>query len=168
MTIYYIFVICLTVQGMEFTVQPSNKLMTLTDDKIYVKWCSIMYMWQKFVYLGFAGGAGTITRYLLSGVVQRNVTTTFPLGTAAVNIIGCLFFGLFWAIVENRLSISGQMRTVIFVGFFGAFTTFSSFVFETGQLLDESQWLWAVGNVLFQNVTGIGCVLTGLAVGKMI
>lgn len=125
-------------------------------------------MWQKLVYLGLAGAAGTIARYLLSGVIQRNVTTTFPLGTAAVNIIGCLFFGLLWAIVENRLSITGQMRMVIFVGFFGAFTTFSSFVFETGQLLDESQWIWAAGNVLFQNVIGLVCVLTGLAVGKLI
>lgn len=125
-------------------------------------------MWQKFLYLGLAGAAGTIARYWLSGVIQRNVTTTFPLGTAAVNIIGCLLFGLLWALVENRLSISGQMRIVIFVGFFGAFTTFSSFVFETGQLLDESQWLWAAGNILFQNVIGIAAILTGLAVGKLI
>ena len=125
-------------------------------------------MLQKFVYLGLAGAAGTIVRYCLSGVIQRNAATTFPLGTAAVNIIGCLLFGLFWAFVENRLSITGQMRTVIFVGFFGAFTTFSSFVFETGQLLDESQWLWAAGNVLFQNIIGIVCILTGLALGKLI
>ena len=125
-------------------------------------------MWQKFVYLGLAGAAGTITRYWLSGVVQRNVTTAFPLGTAVVNIIGCLLFGLLWAFVENRLSFTPQMRMIIFVGFFGAFTTFSSFVFETGQLLDESQWLWAAGNVLFQNVIGLTCVLTGLAVGKLI
>jgi len=125
-------------------------------------------MWQKFVYLGLAGAAGTITRYWLSGVVQRNVTTAFPLGTAVVNIIGCLLFGLLWAFVENRLSFTPQMRMIIFVGFFGAFTTFSSFVFETGQLLDESQWLWAAGNVLFQNVIGLTCILTGLALGKLI
>ncbi|MBC8469575.1 MAG: fluoride efflux transporter CrcB [Planctomycetes bacterium] len=125
-------------------------------------------MWQKFVFLGLAGAAGTIARYWLSGVIQKNVTTAFPLGTAAVNIIGCLLFGLLWAFMENRLSISGQMRMIIFVGFFGAFTTFSSFVFETGQLLDESQWLWATGNILFQNVIGLTCILTGLAVGKLI
>lgn len=125
-------------------------------------------MWQKFLYLSLAGAAGTITRYWLSGVIQRNIKTAFPFGTAAVNIIGCLLFGLLWAFVENRLSITGQMRIVIFVGFFGAFTTFSSFVFETSQLLDESQWLWAAGNILFQNVIGIVCVLMGLAVGKLI
>lgn len=113
-------------------------------------------------------GRRTIARYWLSGVIQRNVTTVFPLGTAAVNIIGCLFFGLLWAVVENRLSITGQMRIAIFIGFFGAFTTFSSYIFETGQLLDESQWLWAAGNMLFQNVIGIVGILAGLAVGKLI
>ena len=117
-------------------------------------------MWQKFVYLGLAGAAGTITR--ACGAAPHSD------GTAAVNILGCLLFGLLWAFVENRLSITPQMRMIIFVGFFGAFTTFSSFVFETGQLLDESQWLWAAGNVLFQNVIGIACILTGLAVGKLI
>ncbi|MBN1806462.1 MAG: fluoride efflux transporter CrcB [Sedimentisphaerales bacterium] len=125
-------------------------------------------MWQKFVYLSLAGAAGTITRYYLSGVIQRNVTTTFPFGTAVVNIIGCLLFGLLWAFVEDRLSVTGQTRTIIFVGFFGAFTTFSSYVFETSQLLDESQWLWATGNVLFQNVIGLVCILAGLAVGRLI
>ncbi|MCP4259139.1 MAG: CrcB family protein, partial [Planctomycetes bacterium] len=75
-------------------------------------------MWQKFLYLGLAGAAGTIARYWLSGVIQRNVATAFPLGTATVNIIGCLLFGLLWAFVESRLSITGQMRMIIFVGFF--------------------------------------------------
>lgn len=125
-------------------------------------------MWQKFLCLGLAGAGGTIARYWLSGVIQRQITNEFPLGTAVVNILGCLLFGLLWAIVENRLSISGQIRTVIFVGFFGAFTTFSSYMFETGRLLDQSQWLMASGNILLQNVTGLVGILTGLAIGKLI
>lgn len=125
-------------------------------------------MWQKFLYLGLAGACGTIARYWLSGVIQRQITNEFPLGTAAVNILGCLLFGLLWAVVESRLSISGQTRTIIFVGFFGAFTTFSSYIFETARLLDQSQWLMASGNILLQNVTGLIGILTGLAIGKLI
>jgi len=94
-------------------------------------------MLTKFLYLGLAGAAGTIGRYWLSGLVQRNLPSEFPLGTAVVNILGCLLFGLLWAVVENRLTISGQTRTIIFLGFFGAFTTFSSYAFETSQMLDE-------------------------------
>jgi CrcB protein len=123
-------------------------------------------MWQKFLYLGIAGTLGTFARYWLTGVIQRHISTEFPIGTAAVNIIGCFLFGLTWAFMENRLSISGKMRTVIFVGFFGAFTTFSSFAFETSQLLDDSQWLWASGNILLQNSIGIIGMITGLAIGK--
>lgn len=123
-------------------------------------------MWQKFLYLGIAGTLGTFARYWLTGLIQRHISTEFPIGTAVINIIGCFLFGLAWAFMENRLSISAQMRTVIFVGFFGAFTTFSSFAFETSQLLDESQWLWASGNILLQNVLGITGMITGLAIGK--
>lgn len=125
-------------------------------------------MWQKFFYLGLAGALGTMARYWLSGVVQRDSTAGFPIGTAAVNLIGCLLFGLLWAYMENRLSISSQTRIAVFLGFFGAFTTFSSFAFETCQLLDQSQWLWASGNILLQNILGIAGLLTGLVIGKWI
>ena len=125
-------------------------------------------MFSKFVWLALAGAAGTLGRYWLSGVIQRSVNIEFPFGTAAVNITGCLIFGLLWAFVENRLSISGQMRMIIFFGFFGAFTTFSSFVFESSQLMDDSQWLWAWGNILLQNVLGLAGIIAGLAIGKLI
>ncbi|MCE5341034.1 MAG: fluoride efflux transporter CrcB [Planctomycetaceae bacterium] len=125
-------------------------------------------MLQKFIYLALAGAAGTLARYWLSGLVQKNISVGFPFGTAAVNVIGCLVFGLLWALLENRLSISGQMRIIIFVGFFGAFTTFSSFMFETAQLLDESQWFWAAGNIVLQNTLGMIGMIAGLAIGKYI
>ncbi len=123
-------------------------------------------MWQKFLLLGLAGAAGTLARYWLSGVMQRLMMTQFPLGTAAVNIIGCLFFGLLWAFLESRLSVGGHARIVIFIGFFGAFTTFSSFAFETSQLLDNAQWFRALGNMLFQNLIGVMGMITGLTLGK--
>ena len=125
-----------------------------------------MYMWQKFLFLGLAGAMGTFTRYWLSGVVQRHIAAEFPFGTIVVNICGCLLFGLLWSFLEDKLSIGAQMRMIIFVGFFGAFTTFSSFVFETAQLLDESQWIWAFGNILVQNILGIAAIIAGLAIGK--
>ena len=125
-------------------------------------------MLQKIIYLALAGAAGTVARYWLGGLAQRNISAEFPFGTAAVNIIGCLAFGLLWAVIENRLSVSGQMRTVIFIGFFGAFTTFSSFAFETAQMLDDSQWLWASANIILQNVLGLIGMIAGLAIGKYI
>jgi CrcB protein len=54
------------------------------------------------------------------------------------------------------------------IGFMGAFTTFSTFAFETGQMLDDSEWLLAAANILLQNVLGIFLVLAGMALGKLI
>ena len=125
-------------------------------------------MFLKLFYLGVAGAAGTLARYGLSGLVGRTIGTTFPWGTAVVNILGCLFFGLLWAFFESRLAISGQIKIVIFVGFFGAFTTFSTFAFETSRLLEDSQWLWAAGNFLLQTMVGLIAVMAGLTIGKML
>ncbi|MFA5424632.1 MAG: fluoride efflux transporter CrcB [Phycisphaerae bacterium] len=123
---------------------------------------------SKILFLCLAGAAGTLSRYALSGLVQRSINSEFPIGTAAVNIIGCLLFGLLWALTENRITISGQFRIIIFVGFFGAFTTFSTFMYETARLADDSQYLWAAANFLVQNVIGFVCLITGLAIGKKI
>ncbi len=125
-------------------------------------------MIHKLIYLSLAGAVGTLARYWLGGLVQKNISIGFPFGTVVVNIVGCLLFGLLWAIMENRLALGGQMRIIVFVGFFGAFTTFSSFMFETVQLLDESQWFWAAGNIIMQNALGVFCMFAGLAIGKYV
>ncbi len=125
-------------------------------------------MFIKILYIALAGAAGTLCRYWLGGFVQKSFNMAFPLGTAVVNMAGCLVFGILWAIFENRLAVSGQMRIIVFIGFFGAFTTFSSFMFETIQLLDESQWLWAIGNIIMQNILGLICILIGLAIGRLV
>ncbi|MCE5187273.1 MAG: CrcB family protein [Planctomycetaceae bacterium] len=125
-------------------------------------------MVQKLFYLAIAGAAGTLARYWLSGLVQRCAAGGFPWGTMAVNVGGCLLFGLAWAALESRVMLNGQTRLIIFLGFFGAFTTFSSFAFGTSQMLDDSQWMRAAGNILLQNTLGLGAMIAGLTIGKWI
>ena len=125
-------------------------------------------LWQRVALLAVAGAAGSLARYGLTGLVQRLVSTAFPWGTFAVNAIGCLLFGFVWALAEERMIISGATRAMVLVGFMGAFTTFSTFAFETTQLLDDSQWLLAAGNLLLHNVAGVALVLVGIAVGKLL
>lgn len=124
-------------------------------------------LWQKLLLLAVAGAAGTLARFGLGGLVQRMVPGTFPWGTLAVNAVGCFAFGIVWSLAEERLIISGATRTILLIGFMGAFTTFSTFAFETGQMLDDSQWLAAAGNILLQNVAGIVLVVVGIAVGRI-
>ena len=124
-------------------------------------------LWQRLALLSVAGAVGTLARYGLSNLVQRFSPSEFPWGTLAVNAPGCLAFGVVWSLAEERMLISGATRIVLLVGFMGAFTTFSTFAFETGQMLDDSQWFTAAANLLAQNVLGVVLVLVGMAVGRL-
>jgi fluoride exporter len=122
----------------------------------------------KLFWIALAGAAGTLARYGLAGLVQNSVRGIFPWGTVVVNLAGCLVFGLLWSAMEGRLAVSPETRIAILVGFMGAFTTFSSFIFETGQLARDSQWFLALGNVAVQNVVGLIALFVGLALGRLI
>ncbi|NQU45423.1 CrcB family protein [bacterium] len=114
------------------------------------------------------GALGARGRYGLAGVVQRGASSAFPWGTVAVNLLGCLMFGFLWAVAEKRLSVSGEVRAAIFIGFLGSFTTFSTFAFETAARLQDAEWVSALGNLALQNLIGIVCIFLGLALGRLV
>lgn len=126
-----------------------------------------MPLYQKLLLIAVAGAAGTLARFGVAGLVQRWQPSEFPWGTFAANAIGCLLFGVVWSLAEERLIISGTTRAIVLIGFMGSFTTFSTFAFETGQLLDDAQWLAAAGNLLLHNVAGVALVLGGMALGRL-
>lgn len=125
-------------------------------------------MFQKLFWLALAGALGTMTRYGLTGMAQRAFGGEFPWGTLTVNLAGCFLAGVFWSLAESRLNISGQTRMIVLMGFMGAFTTFSAYALETGQLLRDAQWAWALGNITLQNGCGILVFLIGLAIGRFV
>jgi CrcB protein len=124
-------------------------------------------MIQKILLLAFAGALGTLARYGLGGWVQRWCGSTFPWGTFVVNLVGCFLFGVIWAFAENRVEISGTTRAVFLVGFMGAFTTFSSYMFETMQMTRDAEWLLAMANVVGQTVAGFVLMLVGMLIGRL-
>lgn len=124
-------------------------------------------MWQKLAWMALAGAMGTLSRYALSGLVQKFCGERFPWGTLTVNAIGCFLFGMIWALAEERLVISGETRFIVLTGFMGAFTTFSTFAFETGQLVRDSEWWLAAANLIGQNIAGLVCVFLGFAASRM-
>ena len=123
---------------------------------------------QKLILIGLAGGAGALSRYALAGLAQRLAGPGFPWGTFTVNMLGSLVFGLLWGLFENRIAISGETRIIILTGFMGAFTTFSTFTFETATLLEQGQHLSALGNMAGQCVLGLVLVFGGIALGRML
>jgi CrcB protein len=97
---------------------------------------------QIFLVIVF-GIAGTLARYGLQGVVQHRTGSGFPTGTLVVNLVGCFFLGGVGQFALNHISFSPEWRIGLTIGFFGAFTTFSSFGWETVHLLEDGEWLRA-------------------------
>ena len=124
-------------------------------------------MVQKLLLLALAGALGTLARYGLAGFVHKLNGASFPWGTVTVNVTGCFVVGLLWALFEHRWSVPGQTRVLILIGFMGAFTTFSAFSLETGELFRDAQWLPAAGNILLQNGLGFAALFVGVGVGRM-
>ncbi|MEA4856561.1 MAG: CrcB family protein [Solidesulfovibrio sp.] len=124
-------------------------------------------MLEKLGLIALAGAAGTLARYWLSGFVYDLVGRDFPWGTAVVNILGCFLFGLFWELGEDRMLLRTEARVIILTGFMGAFTTFSTFIFESGGYLEDGRWLPALANVTFQTVIGFAALFGGLILGRM-
>ena len=124
-------------------------------------------MLHKLVWLALFGACGTLARYGLAGIVQRSAGSAFPVGTFTVNITGCFLFGLIWTLSQDRLAISSEVRTIALTGFMGAFTTFSTFMFETDQMLEQSQWFMAGLNVVLQLAIGLLAYVLGCALGRI-
>ena len=122
----------------------------------------------KLLLIAAFGALGSLARYGLAGLAQRLGGAAFPWGTLTVNLVGCLLFGLVWAYAEDRLWVSGQWRLVILTGFMGAFTTMSSFMFETGGLLRDGQFLLAVVNLAAQNLGGLVALFLGWQLGRVL
>ena len=97
---------------------------------------------EKIAYIALAGAAGTLTRYGVVTLFQRDGLIGMPWGIFAANMIGALLFGVIWAASEERGWIGENMRVIALVGFMGAFTTFSTFAFDNVQMARTSERGW--------------------------
>ena len=125
-------------------------------------------MVTRLALLVAAGSVGTLCRHGLAGIVQRAAGAGFPWGTLAVNLTGCLVAGLLFGLFESRWGLGGEARVIVFIGFLGAFTTFSGFMLETTELARDAQWLAAAGNLILQNGLGAVALYAGLVVSRLI
>lgn len=123
---------------------------------------------MRTVLLVAVGGAlGSVSRYAMSAWVHRHTGLAFPYGTFAVNVLGCLVFGVIASLANERLAIGPAGRAFLLIGILGGFTTFSSFGFETFQLLRDDQVGLAVLNVGGQVVFGLAAMWAGYSLPRL-
>jgi CrcB protein len=118
------------------------------------------------VFIG--GGMGAMFRYLLAGWIYRVIGSDFPYGTLVVNILGCFVIGLFLTMAEDRFLISPSVRTFVAVGVIGGFTTFSTFNFETLELLKDGAISLALLNIGASVGIGLSATWVGAIIGRII
>ncbi len=118
------------------------------------------------VLIAIAGGLGSLSRYGLSNLVHSWLGWNYPWGTTVVNILGCFLFGLVWSMARDSSWLSGESRTIILVGFMGAFTTFSTFVFEIDGLLKDSRYFTAGLDIFVQIAVGVVLLICGIKLGQ--
>ena len=113
-------------------------------------------------YVALGGALGAVARYGISGWVYDRVGETFPWGTIVVNVLGCLALGAVvrWLQVS---AVSPELRPFLTIGLLGAFTTFSTFSYETVALLQEGQWLRAGLYVGGSVALGLIAMVAGMA-----
>lgn len=115
----------------------------------------------QLLLIGAGGFVGALARYGLGGLVHKYYGGTFPFGTMTINVLGCLVIGGLMTLVEDGRYVTPNLRLLIGVGFLGAFTTFSTFGYETLELVRDGSFWPACANVCGNVVLGLVAVWLG-------
>ena len=123
---------------------------------------------MKWFLLILSGSIGTVARYILSGAVYNMFGSRFPYGTLVVNLLGCFLIGFLTSISETKFLLTPNARLFLLIGFLGAFTTFSTFMLETADLIKIGQSWLAFWNVFLSLIIGFLIFRLGVLVGTMV
>jgi len=123
----------------------------------------------KYIFIiGIGGFLGTISRYLTSIYIYKLFHAAFPLGTFAINILGCFLIGIFYGLSERGTLMSGEWKLFLTVGFCGGFTTFSTFANENMAMLRDGAFFYAALYTSLSVFLGILATYAGGALTKLI
>ena len=123
----------------------------------------------RVLLVGMGGFIGSALRYALGGWLARLKSGwSFPIETLVINVSGCLVIGVLAGLAETRGVFTGPTRAFLFIGVLGGYTTFSTFGYETFQLMRDGQFGVALLSVTMQVGLGLAAVWTGDALARLI
>ncbi|MFA5118175.1 MAG: fluoride efflux transporter CrcB [Candidatus Omnitrophota bacterium] len=122
----------------------------------------------KIIYLIIGGSLGTVARYFISNATYQLFGSGFPYGTLTVNLLGCFIMGLLAALSDYKLLLGPSARLLLMIGFCGAFTTFSTLIFETNNLIKDGQDLRALANIMVSVIAGFIIFRIGIFLGRIL
>ena len=123
---------------------------------------------RTIIGVGLAGAIGALSRYGVEGFVSERFPGSFPAGTFVINVTGSFVLGFLFVLLTERVAASPALRTSLTVGFVGAYTTFSTFSFETLRLIEDGALRTAAVNVVATLVLGLLAVWAGMTIGRAI
>ncbi|PKP51729.1 MAG: fluoride efflux transporter CrcB [Bacteroidetes bacterium HGW-Bacteroidetes-12] len=122
---------------------------------------------MQYLFIFIAGGLGTLCRYSISKLTFHFVATNFPLGTLISNILSCLILALTVIYFNEKIEGNSLTKSIIIIGFCGGFSTFSTFSFETVELLKQGNFIIALSNVLISLCIGVSLIYFLLTQNKL-
>ena len=123
---------------------------------------------MNYLIIGVGGFIGAIARYAVAIWIGQRWGRNFPLGTFVINVTGSFLIGLLMTLMAERIIENPQWRLLLVVGFLGAYTTFSTFEYETGALLRDGEWMFAGLNVMGSVLVGFIALKLGEVIAKSI
>jgi fluoride exporter len=121
----------------------------------------------KYLMVGIGGFLGAIARFWVGGFISTKIGTRFPYGTFFINCTGSFLIGFIITLLAERTHWSPNWRYLIPVGFIGAYTTFSTFEYETFRVMQEGELFMALLNVLLSVLVGFVAVWLGVIAGRL-
>jgi CrcB protein len=122
-------------------------------------------VWERVLLVALGGALGALSRYGVSLVVVTS-RGSGALGTLAVNIAGTLALGVIAGLADSRFDVPSVVRAGLVVGFLGAYTTFSTLMFETVDLTERGSLAAAALNLGGSVLLGVLAMVAGLALGR--
>ena len=121
----------------------------------------------KYVMVGIGGFLGAVARYALGTYIGGRYGVRFPYGTFVINVSGCFLIGFILSFLA-RTTASAYWRYLIPIGFIGAYTTFSTFEYETLRAIQDGQMMTGVLNVFLSLTLGFLAVWLGSLIGRVL